>query len=488
MDDDDSVQTRLSLVHCLSVLYYGYFTPYTTLFLTIGINMKIYSKMKQISLHALPVAMLWAGVSLDANALPAYSRQTGDDCAACHVGAYGPQLTPHGMKFKIGGYTDSDGKSGHIPLSAMLVANYTHVAGDLPEAPKHYDDNNNFAVQEVSAFLAGKLMDHVGSFTQVTYSDIDRHGSSLDNMDIRATYDWDGTIFGFSLNNNPGVTDPLNTLPLWGFPYTSPDLGGGGPAASVILDDGLGGTAWGTTLYAYTQDGLYGEVGFYRSFSRGQLSSLNLEEGREITNFGNYWHIAYIKDMHKQSFSVGLLGLGIDLRDWDTRGESDNYTDIGVDANYQFLGNREHVCTLDFSHIKEKQNLKATYAAGGSEHSNLTLKRTAITAAYFYKQTYGFSARYFNLSGSADQGLYAAMDENGNPISAGKPDSTGYTLQADWTPFGKESSPYAPWANVRVGLQYTTYSKINGESKNYDGSGRDAKDENTLSLFAWTAI
>lgn len=449
--------------------------------------MKIYAKMKQISLHALPVAVLWAGVSFDANALPAYSRQTGDDCASCHVGAYGPQLTPHGMKFKIGGYADSDGKSGHIPLSAMLVANYTNVAEDLPEAPKHFDENNNFAIQEVSGFLAGKLVDHVGSFTQVTYSGIDRK-ASLDNMDIRGAIEWGTTTFGLSLNNNPAVTDPLNTLPVWRFPYTSPDLGGGGPAAAPIMDDGLGGTAYGTSIYVYTEEGLFADVGFYRSFSRGQLTSLNVEEDRKITNFANYWHVAYIKDLHKQSFSVGFSGMGADMRDWDTSGESDNYTDMGFDANYQFLGNREHVCTLDYSYIKEKQNLKATYYAGGSSHETLTLKQTTMTASYFYQQTYGLSLHYFNLTGSADQTLYAPTDDSGNPLNSGKPDSNGYTLQGDWTPFGKESSPYAPWANVRVGLQYTTYNKINGESKNYDGSGRDAKDEDTISLFAWTAI
>jgi hypothetical protein len=27
------------------------------------------------------------------------------------------------------------------------------------------------------------------------------------------------TIFGLSLNNNPGVQDPFNTMPAWSFPY-----------------------------------------------------------------------------------------------------------------------------------------------------------------------------------------------------------------------------------------------------------------------------
>ena len=45
---------------------------------------------------------LLAGLSPAAHALPSFARQTGQECAACHVGAYGPQLTPYGVAFKIG--------------------------------------------------------------------------------------------------------------------------------------------------------------------------------------------------------------------------------------------------------------------------------------------------------------------------------------------------------------------------------------------------
>jgi hypothetical protein len=40
-----------------------------------------------------------------ANALPSFASQTGQPCTACHIGGYGPQLTPLGRAFKIGGYT-----------------------------------------------------------------------------------------------------------------------------------------------------------------------------------------------------------------------------------------------------------------------------------------------------------------------------------------------------------------------------------------------
>ena len=54
-------------------------------------------------------------------------------------------------------------------------------------------------------------------------------------------------------------------------------------------------------------------------------------------------------------------------------------------------------------------------------------------------------------------------------------------LQADWTPFGKEESWNAPWANLRVGLQYTMYNKFEGDSSN-------ASDYNTLMAFIWASM
>jgi len=55
-------------------------------------------------------------------------------------------------------------------------------------------------------------------------------------------------------------------------------------------------------------------------------------------------------------------------------------------------------------------------------------------------------------------------------------------------PFGKEDSWLRPFANVKIGLQYTLYTQFNGTNKNYDGFGRNAGDNNTLFLFAWTVF
>ena len=61
-------------------------------------------------------------------------------------------------------------------------------------------------------------------------------------------------------------------------------------------------------------------------------------------------------------------------------------------------------------------------------------------------------------------------------------------VQLEYVPFGKLNSPYRPWLNVRVGLQYIGYSKFNGANKNYDGFGRNASDNDTLFGFVWVAL
>ncbi|MHB1334257.1 MAG: hypothetical protein ACYCY1_16855, partial [Sulfuriferula sp.] len=43
--------------------------------------------------------------SNSAQAVPAFARQTGQNCVACHAGGQFPELTPYGRLFKLTGYT-----------------------------------------------------------------------------------------------------------------------------------------------------------------------------------------------------------------------------------------------------------------------------------------------------------------------------------------------------------------------------------------------
>jgi hypothetical protein len=435
-------------------------------------------KQARILKHGLTAlfSLLVLGTAVQpAHAMPSYARQTGQDCVACHVGGFGPQLTPYGIRFKLGGYSDSDGKAGHIPLSAMLRGSWTHTSKDQDHSP-HYGSNDNGTLDEASIFLAGKLADHLGAFVQTTYSGVDRI-SSLDNADIRyartLTVGGKDTTVGVSLNNNPGIQDPFNTLPAWGFPYASSDLAET-PAAAQLIDGGLGGSVVGLSAYGFWNDSVYAEVGAYRTLSASALNRIGIDDGGVLDSPAAYWRLGFFNDMRKQNWSVGLFGLNAALRPARTDILADKYNDIGLDATYQFLGTRQHIGTVNARYTHEHQTRNASVDAGDATNLKGTLNTFQINASYYYNQTWGVTAGHFETTGSSDALLYSS-----SPTSS--PDSAGYTLQADWTPFGKETSWGAPWANVRLGVQHTIYTK-------FDGTSSNAGDNDTTYLFAWLAI
>lgn len=430
------------------------------------------------------------GVSFSntANAVPSYARQTGAECAACHVGAYGPQLTPYGIRFKIGGYVDSDGAAGKVPVSAMLVANTTRTAKNASEADtlENFKPNNNTAVQEGSVFLAGRLFENVGSFVQATYSGIERKWG-LDQLDVRyaRTLSLSGkdTTVGLSFNNNPSLTDPFHTIGQWRFPYTSSDFNAGfGPAP---LMESLGGAVWGTNAYALYDDHFYGEFGLYSNVSAKALKTFNGSDMGVFKGLGQYGRLAYFQDNKRDNYSIGVFGFGAKVQpDRANLGVADGYRDYGIDAAYQFLGNRKHIVSVNSSYTFEKQKLNYTSGViDEAEHLRNNLKQFKLSTSYQYNHTWGTTVGLFDTRGSSDALHYA------NAIN-GSPTTRGYVLQADWTPWGKEGAWGAPYANVRLGIQYTGYQKFMGGTSYLDGSGnsRRASDNNTTMLFLWTAI
>src|SRR5664279_1008911 len=113
----------------------------------------------------LGVAALWLAVlSGSAQAIPAFNRQTGQNCVACHAGGQYPELTPYGRLFKLTGYTL--GQRAAVPFSAMAVvsdsrANNTSKSDD-PRAD--FQKNGSLIFATASGFAAGKITDNIGAF------------------------------------------------------------------------------------------------------------------------------------------------------------------------------------------------------------------------------------------------------------------------------------------------------------------------------------
>ena len=102
----------------------------------------------------LPAVAGWAVIAAltvltaprSALALPSFAEQTGQPCAACHVGAFGPQLKPYGREFKLYGYTATDGKTHGLPIAATAQASFTHTDANQPgPASRWFASNNNSA-------------------------------------------------------------------------------------------------------------------------------------------------------------------------------------------------------------------------------------------------------------------------------------------------------------------------------------------------------
>jgi hypothetical protein len=446
------------------------------------------------------IALLLSGVlaAASANALPSFAAQTGEPCTTCHVGAFGPQLTPFGRAFKIGGYTQTggDGLASQIPFSAAIQSSFTHTNDSQPgPAAPHFGDNNNFAVDQVSLFLAGRLADYAGAFVQGTYSGITR-SFHLDNTDIRLTTPLslgDSELrVGVSVNNAPTVQDPFNSTPVWMFPFFSSALAPT-PAAQPLLDGGLAGNSLGITGYLWYDRHLYLEAGGYGTYSPNFLSATGNSLGPGATaNIAPYVRAAWQWVWNQQSAYIGGLLLSANLNPAISATVGDNsqgqnrLTDYGLDAGYQYLGDGRHIVTGNALFIRENQHLQASFNTGASSQVNSALNQVRVNATYYYQNTYGLTLAWQYTWGQPNPLLFAPAPVIGS--ANGKPNSNAFIVEADWVPFGKEDSWARPFANLKIGLQYVAYTRFNGGTSNYDGFGHNASGNNTTFLYAWTAF
>ena len=423
----------------------------------------------------------------DALAVPSFARQTGIPCSGCHTQSFGPNLTPMGRDFKLSGYTMSTGSDFNSklpPISAMVVGSFTHLDNKLPEAPSGYNKNNNASFDEASLFYAGKVYSKLGAFIQLTYNGIE-HILELDNTDIRladrAELGGKDFVYGVSFNNSPTTQDLWNTTPVWSYPYTSSTLTNT-PGAATLIEGGLAQNSGGATAYMMWNNLLYLEAGAYSSFSTQFQRNVGIAQAAsadKIDGGAPYWRLALQHQFDGHYFSLGTFGLRANIvpgRD-HTFGMNE-YSDLGADANYQFLGSGKHIFEYKASYIREDQKLGAGYQFGNATNVNNRLFSLHSNASYTYDQTYSVNLGYFRTSGSYDPLLYAGNRAN-------QPNSEGFIAELDYVPFGKSDSTLAPWLNLRFALQYTGYTKFDGARYNYDGSSRNASSNNTLFLNGW---
>jgi hypothetical protein len=421
-----------------------------------------------------------------ASALPSYARQTGQQCAACHNGF--PELTPYGRLFKLNGYVFGGGQSDLPPLAVMLVPSFTHTDANQTSAPDaHYGLNNNFAIPESGSLFYGGAISSalgIGTFTQVTYDNPGRN-FAWDNTDIRfakPTTLGGETVFGVSLNNNPSVTDLWNSTPAWGYPFLSPGLAPG-QTASTMIEGGFAQQVLGLNTYAFWNRLVYAEFGLYTTLTKGMDAAFGVSPtGTDaIKGLAPYWRFAFQPQWGPNSFEVGTFGMAASINPGRVTGfGTDHKIDVGFDAQYQYLADVNSF-SAQASWITENQKLTASQMIGNAANSNNHLRSLHVKGSYYYNQTVGGTIGYFHTDGTSDATLYSDLANN-------SPNTTGWSFELDYMPFNHGGPSFWPWLNMKIGLQYTLYTKFDGGVHNIDGAGRSASNNNTLFLFDWIAF
>lgn len=446
-----------------------------------------------IGVIAIAGSMLALALPKTAWAVPSYARQTNQPCAACHT--IFPALTAYGRQFKLNGYVSNAGQViqskdidqkerqmleiGSIPpISVMILTSWTSTQKMVPGAEKNGDV---LLPDQFSLFLAGQISPKAGAFIQATYTQVDDH-FSWDNTDIRAadqaTLGSQSFVYGVSLNNNPTVQDLWNSTPAWGYPYASAG-NAPAPAASTLIDGALGQQVVGLSAYTMWNNLLYAELGAYHASPTGVTRPLSgtcappcVQAANVVDRVGPYWRLALQKQFGEHYFMVGGYGLSANLEPGGGTplvGPTNNYNDMAADLQYEKpFGDGDTSITVHSTYIHETQKLNATFGAGGSSNLNDNLNTFRADGIFIFKRTYSGSLGYFSTTGKTDAGLYAA-----NRIH--KPDSSGVIGEL----------AYMPWLNTKLAVDYTAYTKFDGASTNYDGTGRSANNNNTLYVYAW---
>ncbi|MEO8317574.1 MAG: cytochrome C [Bradyrhizobium sp.] len=418
---------------------------------------------------------------------------------------------------RLRGYTKtldapaSDNNKIYVPpVSMMAVVGFTHTQADVP-GQDPYKPNDNTVLTPFSAFYGGAITDHIGAFAQVTYSAPDplsaltglpvdqfKHTWSWDNVDVRyANTGHIGpvdVVYGITANNNPTVQDLWNTTPAWAFPYATSSLAST-PAASTAIEGTFAARVGGVGVYAMFNDLLYLELSGYKTLGFRAQNSLGInpfDGPGPIGGVAPYWRIALEPHYGKHSLMVGAFGTQINVHPWidptfalgttAAFAQSDKFTDVGFDTQYQYQGDN-YWLTLRASYIHEFQRLNASFngfSSTPSTNPTNTINSLHLQGSFAYgsDNRVVFTGQYFDISGTADAGLYSTDPITGNALT---PNSNGWIAELAYIPFSASKSMGWPWFNARIGLQYTYYNKFNGTTVG-------AHDNNTLFLHAWFAM
>jgi len=385
---------------------------------------------------------LW--VVPEANAVPAFARQTGLACSTCHFQHF-PALNAFGRAFKAGGYTQIggqgkiEGEDLSIPdtLNASLVTKirYQKTNGkNTTAAPANAESGTNKGdlqfPDEAALLIGGRAGEHVGFLLEASLKD----ATSFTSYKMPIVYD----VGPVKLSVIPFTTDGLGAS--YGFEL----LNTGAVRHQRVLENASGtvtsaqqyiGTATAAEGFAFVA---YNEMGYINYTLWGPSHDANIAVGP----LSNYFRVAATPNL-------GGWDMGIGAQLWSGTTDVGNNTKYpthayAVDAQaqgnvglplgvYLSYGNAKKTkagdtANLFNSNAKDKKAVavlaelgvlpgKATIAAGyrsGDTGEAANNKQNAITlgASYLLAQNVQVQLNYSMYSGSYYD--LAANNEDGN--------------------------------------------------------------------------
>ena len=457
----------------------------------------ILRKASPLGLEFMKLAMLCVVFTVSganfAHAVPSFARQTGLQCQACHTAF--PQLTPLGRSFKLSGYTLSSESTFFPPIAVGTKGSpgFTHTKRKQPkdDIPGPFRQNNNTSLSEASLFYGGRLfapfgrsipedsfLNRIGFFGEVAYDGAEG-STAWDNVDLRyaqaskigsASVTW-----GLFANNNPGLDDVWNTTPVYRFPFSTSGLAPES-IASPLLDGGFEFQVGGLGAYVMIANHLYLAAADYFTLAKSTQQKLGIdtEEEPEIRHGAPYYRVAW-----EQGFGPSVIEVGTTVMiaqtfpGRDSSQGHDRMKDVSFDVQYQYSSALSDI-TLASSIIQERQTLHASQDLGLSANRSGSIREERVTASYLYQKTYSGDVQYFNINGRQDPVLYG-------DTRTGKPDTKGWIFELSYLPFNRTGGPKIwPYTGVKLSVQYTVYQRFNGSRGDFDGDGRNARDNNTL--------
>jgi len=285
--------------------------------------------MKTITKNLLLISsLLYLSLPENANALPGFARQTGEDCSACHIQNM-PKLNTHGRHFARSGFTLYDKESeiqsliegSDIPLGLPAVLNASVVM------KAHYNKTSTSrgsvnVLEGTGLYFGGRIADNVGGIISLTGDPAEARDVVFGGKTILVYKVFDGmsglSLYSTQTNGLFAGMEDYNTglyAPLKQFENAT--------ATNAAQATGLGrGAATGLQAY-YANDYLLATFG-------GMIPAQNsegIDVGGSIIPFGR---LAYNQPLMGWELMLGVYGFSGTIKASD---QSLNGTLIDTNAN-----------------------------------------------------------------------------------------------------------------------------------------------------------